>query len=167
MERVRELLALNINNGIFRQGAYTIIVVMSNQDDNSWVVGSVPSAFDRNNYINQKLDQILCLRGHHTSPCTGSSINSQQMRFISIVAHQEDCNGSNPAYDQNFVYKKMSELYGAYYTGGISGPTDQAGRSTVDSYNICDISDFTRVFDGVNNSIQDQVISHTYNWWRL
>lgn len=166
VERVRELLALNINNGIFRQGAYTIVVVMSNQDDNSWVVGAVPSAYDRNNYINQKLDQILCLRGHHTSPCTGASINSQQMRFISIVAHQENCNGSNPAYDQNFVYKKMSELiYGAYYTGGISSPTDQAGRSTVDSYNICDISDFTRVFDGVNNSIQDQVIAHKYNWW--
>lgn len=166
VERVRELLALNINNGVFRQGAYTIVVVMSNQDDNSWVVGSAPSAYDRNNYINQKLDQILCLRGHHSSPCSGASINSQQMRFISVVAHDEDCNGTNSSFDENYVYKKMSELmYGAYYTGGVTSPTDQAGRSTADSYNICDVSDFSRVFDGVNNSIQDQVIAHKYNYW--
>lgn len=56
-------------------------------------------------------------------------------------------------------------MYGAYYTGGVSSPTDQAGRSTADSYNICDVSDFSRVFDGVNNSIQDQVIAHKYNYW--
>ncbi|MBT7610610.1 MAG: hypothetical protein HN576_12695 [Bacteriovoracaceae bacterium] len=166
VERVREMLSNNISNGIFRNGAYTIVVVMSNEDDNSWVVGSQPTGYDRNNYINQKLEQILCLRGHHTSACGGSQINSQQMRFISIVAHSEACNGTNSAFKSNYVYKKMSEeLYSAYYTGNIPSPSDQNGDSSPDSYNICDVSDFTTLFDGINNSIQDQVILHKYNYW--
>ena len=55
VERVREMLSINISNGVFRQGAYTIIVVMSNEDDNSWVVGSQPTGFDRNNYIKPEI----------------------------------------------------------------------------------------------------------------
>jgi hypothetical protein len=166
VERVREMLANNITNGVFRNGAYTIIVVMSNEDDNSWVVGSQPTGYDRNNYINLKMQQILCLRGHHTVACGGSQINSQQMRFISIVAHSEACNGTNSSFKANYVYKKMSEqLYSAYYTGNIPSPTDQNLDATPDSYNICDVSDFTTLFDGINNSIQDQIISHKYNYW--
>lgn len=166
VERARELLSLNINNGIFRQNAYTIVVIMSNEDDNSWVVGSVPTGYDRTNYINMKREQLLCLRGNYSGSCGGPQLNSQQMRFISIVAHSEGCNVGNPAFKANFVYKKISELlYNADYTGGIPKPTDQSGRLAVDSYNICDYSDFTTVFDGVNNSIQDQVIAHKYNYW--
>jgi hypothetical protein len=166
--RVKNMLSNNSSNGIFRNGAYTIIVVMSNEDDNSWVEGSFPTGSDRNNYINTKIEEILCLRGHHVTSCGGNSINSQQMRFISIVAHSDACNGTNSAFKNNYVYKKMSELvYGAYYTGGIPSPTDQTGDQSPDSYDICNVGDFTTLFDGVNNSIQDQVIAHKYNYWPI
>ncbi len=166
MDRVTELLSLNLANNIFRQNAYTIIVIMSNQDDNSWVVGQYPSETGKNNFIEKKLEEILCLRGSHTSLCNSQQINSQQMRFISIVAHSNACNGTNPAFQENSVYKKISELvYSANYVGGRPGPVDQNKRSTPDSYNVCDVSDFTRLFDGINNSILDQVVSHKYNYW--
>lgn len=164
VSRATSLISSNISNGVFRQGAYTMIVVMSNQDDNSWVQGAFPTSYDRNAYINNKINDLMCLRGNYSGACSGSSLNSLQMRFFSIVAHSEDCGGSQPQFDSNLVYKKMSELaYSIPYTNGNPSPTSSS--FPYDSYNICNVSNFATIFDGINNSIQDQVINHQYDWW--
>jgi len=164
VERSIELISNNISNGVFRQGAYTMIVVMSNQDDNSWVQGAFPTSYDRNNYINQKIAELMCLRGNYSGSCSGQTLNSLQMRFFSIVAHSEDCGGSQPQFDANIVYKQMSELaYSVPYTNG--NPAPNSSSYPYDSYNICNVSNFSTIFDGINNSIQDQVINHQYDYW--
>lgn len=164
VDRAVSLISSNISNGVFRQGAYTMVVVMSNQDDNSWVQGAFPTSFDRNNYINQKIAELMCLRGNYSGACSGQTLNSLQMRFFSIVAHSEDCGGSQPQFDSNIVYKTMSELaYSIPYTNG--NPSPQSSSYPYDSYDICDVSNFATIFDGINNSIQDQVIAHKYDYW--
>ncbi|MFT6069774.1 MAG: hypothetical protein ACJAT2_001687 [Bacteriovoracaceae bacterium] len=164
VERSVDLISSNISNGIFRQGAYTMIVVMSNQDDNSWVQGAFPTAYDRDNYINTKIAELMCLRGNYSGSCSGTSLNSLQMRYFSIVAHTEDCGGGQSQYDSNFVYKRMSELaYSIPYTNG--NPSPVSSSYPYDSFNICNVSNFATIFDGINSSIQDQVISHQYNYW--
>src|SRR5690606_31930928 len=42
--------------------------------------------------------------------------------------------------------------------------TNTSGRMQ-DSFDLCAISDFTRIFDGINNSIQDAILGHKYNYW--
>lgn len=176
-DRVRELLALNMSNGIFRQGAYHIVVVMSNEDDNSWIQGAYPTAYDRDQYVKTKLHQILCLRGnYYPSPgmgsCSGGSLNSLQMRFISLVAKTDKCGGSKPTWDQNRVYKELSsKIYTQPYSNGTPMPTDQGNPSpdpdgivAFDTYDICN-QDFLHLFDGINNSIQDTLIKHKYDYW--
>lgn len=177
VERVRELLSLNSSNGVFRQNAYTVVVVMSNEDDNSWINGAYPTSYDRDQYVKTKLHQILCLRGNYypaagMGACSGPSLNSLQMRFISLVAKSDKCGGSQPTWDQNRVYKEMSsKIYTSSYSNGTLMPTDQGnpapdpdGIVPFDTYDICN-SDFTHLFDGVNSSIQDTLIKHKYDYW--
>lgn len=166
VDRAVSILGSNISNGVFRQGAYTMVVIMSNQDDNSWVSGAFPTSYDRNAYINQKINDLMCLRGNYSGSCSGQSLNSLQMRFFSIVAHSQSCGGSQPQFDSNLVYKKMSELaYSIPYTNG--NPSPISGSYPYDSTNICNVGNFANIFDGINNSIQDQVISHQYDWWPI
>jgi hypothetical protein len=166
LERVKELLTFNQGNGVFRQGAYTLIVLMSNQDDNSYIT-TVDNPVDRQNYINEKQNDLLCLRGNYSGFCPGvPQLNSQMMRLISIVAIDPNtCNQSSISqFKINFVYKQMSSLlYSAAYTNGIQSPNDQLGPY-IDANDICR-EDYAGIFDQVNSVIQDTVIKHVYKYW--
>ncbi len=175
-QRAADLIKNNISNGIFRNGAYLIVVVMSNQDDNSWVKGTYPIAKDRDEYIQARMKDLLCLRGNHnpsSGACSGPTLNNIQMRFMSIVAHQDKCGGSQSLWSLNKVYRTLSSyIYTASYNNGTASPTDQGSPSPsadgiipYDSYDICQISDFAHIFDGINNSIQDTLVRHKYNYW--
>lgn len=168
LSRAVELLSSNMNNGIFRQNAYTMIVIMSNTDDNSWIDGALPDVINRDQYFNDVKHQLLCLRGHYGGNCSGPSLNSLQMRFMSIVLHSphHQCPGISQGVE-NYLYRNMShQIYTASYTDGRPTPNDQFyNPSTPDSYNICQQSNFAQIFDGINNSITDQVIRHRYRFW--
>lgn len=171
VERAIWLLKNNQSNGVFRQGAYHLVVLMSNQDDNSWVVNYPPSAVERNQYIDQKLHELLCLRGNYAIPagknCSGfSALSSQMMRFISVVAlNNTICQSSSISnYTLSEVYKQISEkIYLAPYTGGIPNPNDQLSFP-YDAVDICK-EQYAYVFDGVNGAIVDTVLKHVYNRW--
>jgi len=158
MKRSVDLVSGNVSNGIFRQDAYTIIVLMSNgndtvKDENGVTVGSLTT----NNIITQK-NALVNLRNN--------TLNSLQMRFISLVVHTDSC---KPFWRSGTSYTELSkQLYSSPFPGGDSRkmPSDQTGDPTPDSYDICS-SDFLHLFDGVNNSIIDTVISHKYNFWPI
>lgn len=167
--RTIELLQSNIDNGIFRQNAYTIIVIMSNTDDTYNNTGSsTEDPVLRQQYLHEKRDQLLCLRGNYqNNNCSGESLNSQQMRFMSIVQQRprSQCEGVTLG-RQNYLYQWMSNrIYHANYSDGRSTPDDQFWNDTPDTYDICNRSDFSRIFDGINSSIQAQIIKHKYNYW--
>jgi hypothetical protein len=184
-QRAFDLIRSNMSNGIFRQNAYLNVVVMSNEDDFSWAVKFPPADSDRITYTKAKIHQLLCLRGFYNPgpgySCSGiPTLSNTQMRFHSIVAFPDKvpnttCGLINQ-WRKNLVYKEMSsKIYSTPYTSGVD-PNDQESRTdlvfdsflkvnTFDSYDICRQSSFSRVFDGINSSIQDILLKHKYNFW--
>ena len=169
--RAVNLLSLNSGNGIFRQNAYTIVVVMSNQDDTSWVQGAFPAEADRQNYLSGRRHELLCIRGNYnpqSGSCAGfTALNSLQMRFMHIGPQVDRCGGSQPQYSPvHNTYRDLANfIYTADFTNFNPKPNDQLGRPFPDSHDICNQGNFARIFDGVNNSILDQVLAHKYNFW--
>jgi len=151
-ERSYSLINNNRSNGVFRTGSNVIVVVMSNGDQTVTANGYFdPSA--TNAMITQKKNDLINLRNN--------VLMSNQMRFISLVAHTACQDG----FKQNYSYKKMSQLiYNEAYANPAQAPTDQSGSSTPDSYDICGTS-FTHLFDGINNSINEVLLKHKYNHW--
>lgn len=194
LERTREIIDHNLRqiNGVFRQGAYSIIVLMSTEDDNSFAVDTnYINPLQRTPYVNNKAHELLCLRGNYNqlfgssydggiynSTCSNApSLNSPMMRFISIVANEAQRCQSNGILNAKVgeSYERISSLlYIQPYENSIPSPNDQFGapqqqRGSI-SYNLFDSNDICRrdyngIFDGVNSAIQDTVISHVYKYW--
>jgi len=154
LSRAYNLLSQNIGTGVFRKNAYTIIVLMSNGNENSYI----PEGHADNGgatYFTQLKANYLHLRD--------TNLQALQMRFISVVAHSACVNG----FKQGYHYTNMSrELYATAYPNGKPSPIDQAENLTPDSYDICSNS-FSRVFEGINASIEPQIIKHVYNYWPI
>jgi hypothetical protein len=171
VKRSVSLIKSNISNGIFRPNSNLVIVVMSNQDDSSWHNYPVAAA-DRLDYTNEQAKQLLCLRGNYTPSsgnCTGSNLNSLQMRFMSISAFNPEgttCGGIS-SWKQGTTYQEMSKkIYLTPYANGVQ-QNDQHTRSDgkFDSYDICSQSNFSHIFDGINASINSTLLEHKYNRW--
>lgn len=182
LERSRELIRNNISNGIFRQGAYTIVVLMSTEDDNSYVSGNYASSSQRREYVDEKVHQLLCLRGNYNGSyggnCSGPSLDSSMMRFISVVANDPTrCSQNGVAQNAKtgVAYEMASSfIYSQGYTNSTPDHVDQNGaplqKRGSESYPLYDSTDICRgdyrgIFDGVNSVIQDQVIAHKYRYW--
>ncbi len=170
IDRAVQIIENNRSNGIFRDGAYTIIVVMSNEDDKGCELQygyNSCTSYDRNAYLAPKKEKLLCLRGNASGVnCSGTtSLNSSMMRFITIAPLTMCSSGLNKI---NNNYKTVSKfLYEAPYTNGWPTSNDHLNPEIAgyfDSYNICTI-DFSHIFDGVNSAIKQTLIKHVYNFW--
>ena len=144
VERMTKLLSKN-KWDIFRNSAYHIIVIMSNQDDSStpseldcggWTCTNVKS--NRDNLINNKVEELNRLK---------KSLNSEMMRMISLVAHSPCEYG----WKENSIYREISRKLGEDY-------------SSSDSYDLCE-GNFLNIFDGINKAIRPQLRKHVYNYW--
>lgn len=152
-QRAIDIINQNRSNGIFRQNAHTIVVVMSNGDDNSYS-STFSSTYAANLHITSKSNDLINLRDN--------VLHAHQLRFISLVAFTACQTG----FKQNYVYREIAKnLYRSKPTNGDL-PTDQDGKTLPDSYNIC-TTDFNQLFDGVNNSITDVLLKHVYNYWPI
>jgi hypothetical protein len=171
VERAIEVINQNVTNNVFRQNAYTMIVVMSNQDDTVNSTGSVITGPEQQAYLDRTFNELMCIRGNHSGngSCAPSfnPLNSLQMRFMSIVAFEDRCSSQNlTGVKGNTVYKNMSErVYLSPFTNSNPIPTDSV--RPFDSFNICNIADFQRIFDGINNSIQSVIEHHQYDHWPI
>lgn len=151
LQRALNVVNENASNGIFRQNAHTIIVIMSNEDDSDH---NYYNRIGWDTYIGEKYPHYIHLRDN--------VLHSLQMRFISLVAFS----ACNTGYTANYIYREMSKrIYTAPPTLAGS-PTDQAGKASPDSYDICSTS-FNSLFDGLNNSITDIILKHKYNYWPI
>lgn len=195
LERTREILHNNQTNGIFRQGAYTIIVAMSTEDDNSYQLGfnHPPAQFSsaHRQYVDNKMHELLCIRGNYSgvygssytggiygANCSGApALNSSMFRFLSIVANNtQQCSNNNINNAKVGASYQMAsnKIYLEDYTNNNPAHTDQTGAPWQErpngGYNLYDNTDICRadyrgIFDGVNSVIQDTVVKHTYNYW--
>lgn len=154
----------NISNGIFRRGAYTIIVVISNEDDKMCIGCNSTTSYD--NYINPKINQLLTMRGNYLNTNQGT-LNASMMRFINISPLTSCKSGNN---QQNYMYRKVArDIYNAPYTNGWPKSNDHLSPALPgypDSYNLCSM-DFSHIFDGVNTAIKQTLLKHAYDYWPL
>ncbi len=203
--RARDIIRSNIDNEIFRKNAYTMVITLSNDDENTYMVdgrgtngaGQV-SNFNtdtfKTDYAKDIAHDLLCIRGNYdgsnyrssyasgnlnprrsiyNSSCSGApKLDSLMFRFMTIAAlDQSRCSASGVnQFKINKVYKSISQnVYLESYENDNATPTDDALRNKVsnegiDSFDICK-EQYTHIFDGVNNAIQDKVVKHIYNFW--
>ncbi|MDO9184273.1 MAG: hypothetical protein Q7U04_17800, partial [Bacteriovorax sp.] len=147
-DRAASVIENNRGNGIFRNDAYTIIVVMSNGDDTSCEYESgypLCATGDWTSRIDAKINKLLCLRGNVSGlNCSGTTtLNSNMMRFINISALTSCSSGLGQI---NSRYRQAAKiLYEKNYSNGW--PTSNDNLSPFisgniqypDSYNICSI----------------------------
>ncbi len=156
-ERVKNLIKYNRSNGIFRENANTIVVMISNGDDTEALrtVGG-NTAFDSN-----KFQQILTELKKFTkkyadaNPSLTDPLKAKKFRFISLVAHSQ----CFPGWKKGNNYKMMSKaLYD--YQALSDNP---AGKDSVD---LCS-QNYSQLFQAVNNSIQAVIDGHKYDHWKI
>jgi hypothetical protein len=173
VDRATSIIQANRGNGIFRNDAYTIIVVMSNGDDTSCEIetgfGTCATA-DWTSRMQSKINKLLCLRGSVGGvDCSATtSLNSTMMRFINIAPLTSCSSGLGKV---NTRYRKVAKtLYETSYTNGWPtsndnlNPFTSGGVQYPDNYDICSI-DFNHIFDGVNSAIKQTLIKHVYSFW--
>ena len=162
-KRARDLLRGNISNGVFRQNAYTVVILMSNEDDNSFVTGNYGATnSQKTSYANALSHDLLCIKGNYQgsslrtsasmydSNCSGApSLNSSMMRFLTIAPSY----GCQSYFEANKVYKTISQNIAA-----------EQGYIQTDYTDICN-GNYANIFNQVNNVIADQVVKHKYNFW--
>jgi len=166
VSRTIAMLQNNVSNGIFRQGAYTIVVVLSNEDEK--LCNGCDSEGSYNTYITPKITQLLNIRGNTmANPGYAGILNSSMMRFINI-SNLTSCSRTGGSI--NFLYKKTAQaIYNAQYSNGWPRANDHLSPALPgypDSYNLCNIS-FSNIFDGVNTAIKETLIKHKYDHWPL
>ncbi len=173
VDRATSIIEANRSNGIFRNDAYTIIVVMSNGDDSSCEIATGYNSCataDWTSRLQPKIEKLLCLRGNASGiNCSGTSpLNSTMMRYINISALTSCSSGLNKI---NTRYRKVAKaIYEAPYTNGWPtsndnlNPFTSGGIQYPDNYDICAI-DFAHIFDGVNSAIKQTLIKHVYEYW--
>lgn len=169
LTRVNSLLTNNQGNGIFRKGAYTIVVIMSNGDDTSWIINGDNGPSLRKAFLDQKKAELKSIKENQ--------LYSLMFRVMTLVPHSPDlssdpswknqpdsykaaypnlCPGSGNK-EANFLYKDVSSYFYAL------SPYKNAPTST-DSYDIC-TSSYENLYRGINDAIQDVLIKHKYNYW--
>ncbi|MFA6236458.1 MAG: hypothetical protein WC635_03940 [Bacteriovorax sp.] len=175
VDRATAIIEANRGNGIFRNDAYTIIVVMSNGDDTSCEMATGWNSctkYDWEPRLQPKIDKLLCLRGNASGiDCSGvSPLNSSMMRFINIAPLTSCSSGLGKI---NARYRKVAKsLYEASYTNGWPTSNDNLNPFMSgsipypDNYDICSI-DFNHIFDGVNTAIKQTLIKHVYSFWPI
>jgi hypothetical protein len=99
------------------------------------------------------------------------------MRFMSVTAFNDYGNGNScggvSSWKKGATYQQFSKrvYLEPYLVAGVPEyrQSDQNTRSDgmFDSYDICAQSSFTSIFDGINASINDTLITHRYNYWPL
>ena len=166
--RTISILQDNISNGVFRKGAYTIIVVISNEDEK--MCANCNSQEADNSYIDPMIKSLLAIRGNSLES-SGSEglLNSSMMRFINI-SRLTNC--SQVPGIVNYMYRRTSkEIYNANYTNGWPTSNDHLSPDLPDypdSYNLCAKNfSFSNIFDGVNTAIKQTLLLHKYDYWPL
>jgi len=145
-ERTVELLNYGHSNGIFRQGSYVVAVIISNGDDNSYYLNPPSESSNFTSHYNS----LMSIKN--------STLKSSTFHFISLVAHTNACKSG---YKTGGRYREMS----TYIKNSLMPSSRIYNRGPfADSFDICSTS-FTNIFDEINQSIQDTVIAHVYNYW--
>src|SRR5690606_24855292 len=146
LSRAIQFMTAHTNSGLLRNGAYHLMILVSNGRDEEIETAlgtSNEETIVNQTLFNQKFDSFKQIR---------LNLASQQLRLFSATASFACHEGWR---DSRKSYQKMSEeLY------ALSGATDS---STNDTYDLCGTG-LQTLFSGVNNSIQKVLQKHEYRY---
>jgi hypothetical protein len=156
-QRALSVIEANTANNIFRKQVNTVIITVSNGDDTDFLVDPNTGQAIGDNYPTRLQDLQKLTEKYYLSnpPAPSHALMSKQLRYISVVAHSACQAGFKPGNR----YRNMSNAIYQY-----SGSTDQAGRSTPDSYDLCTNS-FNNIFNIIAQSMPTTAVQKTYNFW--
>lgn len=149
LKRVQEFISSHQSDGLFRQGAYLFIVLVSNGRDTeveSYNINTgnakIQPAYD------QRKASLLNLKSY---------LQSQQFRLFSVTANTK----CDPA------YWASPESYGSMSSDLYYSHPGFMNLSAPDHYDLCDQSSISNVFVSVNSTIQQVIVPHTYSYWPI
>lgn len=153
--RVKNLIESNRANGIFRNNAHTIVLLISNGDDTEALTTVSGNKVLDSNKFTQIKNELLKFTSKYASANASLSnpLKAQSFRFISLVAHSS-CNG----WVKGELYKKMSNDIYDYQTLSDS--------SSKDSLDLCG-ENYSSIFSAVNSSIKSVIEGHKYDHWPI
>lgn len=150
----------NAADTVFRKGAYTHVVILSNGDDNEAVYSNGYLNIAATNALQEQ--RVLELKKFtrkfydtYFAPDRGLLLRSEEFRFVTIVAHS-NC---GPGMIKGTRYMDVSRQTYNYVTN--SNVTTGGGPDSID---ICN-SSLDNVFAQVSANIQQVIVPHVYNWW--
>lgn len=181
-QRAVDLIKNNISNGAFRSNAYTLVITMSNEDDDGYQESGCSYCFNpdrQQKFIKAKAHDLLCMRGNYSpssyyqsgmstfnSSCSDApKLNSLMMRYLTVTANQEAANCSvSKKLTKAVVYPGVSKnIYNEPYTNGFDFLRP---GYLADQFDIC-TGDYVNIFSGVNDAISDAILAHQYRYWPL
>jgi hypothetical protein len=148
-KRTHDLIELNKTGlgktGIFRNQAHTLIVLVSNGDDRETINCPFGGQCTTNNAkINEAVQRFSNLK---------NSLEAKQLRFFTLVAHSA-CQSGWVAGER---YKIVSQR--------VANESNSPAINSTDSYDLC--ANNYNIYAGVNQSIREIVVPHTYNRWQI
>lgn len=161
LKRVADIISQNgpAQTNIFRSQSTVIVVLMSNEDDDSYFSSGVPNPVLYNNLIANSFNRLKGIR---------DGLQSLDFRLLSLIA-DPSAGGSCPSGSRTGqAYKTLSRQ--VYYNIDPSkqrpgNDHDQFGREgREDTYNICGNS-FGNIFQTIDGTIQQIIVGHRYNYW--
>jgi hypothetical protein len=155
ISRVKNIISSNRANGIFRDSAHTIVVLISNGNDTE-ALSSISGSqfFDTQKYKDMRLElQKFTAPYALANPTFSNPLNALSFRFISLIAHS-NCHG----WTNGSTYKSMSE--------DIYNFQNLSDSETRDSFDLCS-QDYAKIFTSINKSIRAVVDGHKYDHWKI
>lgn len=144
-KRTHDLISINRSNGIFRNQAHTLIVLVSNGDDKETEsCGGGGYCFTDPVKMNTAVQRYTNLR---------VSLQAKQLRLFTLVAHSSCQSG----WTIGQRYKTISQR--------VANESNSPAISSTDSYDLC--ANNYSIYAGVNSSIREIVVPHTYNRWQI
>jgi len=163
--RAAAIIDSNRANGIFRNNSNTIVVLISNGDDNEAVTtiggNQVP---DSGKYTSLKNKFLSYTKSYADSNTVANPMNADSFRFISLVAHS-NCN----SWKKGSNYQLMSNDIYNYWKNNLpaqSNSNSDDNSASKDSVDLCS-SDYSSIFKSVNKSIRAVIVGHEYDYWRI
>jgi hypothetical protein len=141
-------------NGLFRQNAYLIIVLISNGKDHE-------VEYLNGNFEPQQNLSVFNTRKNRFVGPSGLKqyLSSKQFRLFSVTANVKGC--KTGYYSSLKSYTAMSQaLHDSHNFSANNNPYD-------DHYDLCDSDGISSVFGDINSTIQQITIPHKYNRWPI
>lgn len=155
-QRTIDLINGNRANGIFRNNANTIAIMISNGDDTSSLVsaGNGNYGFSQQQFNIRKNSLLSFSKKYADNNFVSNPLNAESFRFMSLVAHSS-CNGWKPGSSYQIMSHKIYDYMGYSDDNNYKDSKDLCSRN------------YTNLFSSINNSIHAVVVGHKYDHWKI